>query len=92
MLYSESELRSVTEATRRGQNELEQAVQNEGKKNEQYQKLASEYAVFSEHNDISAQGMNSLMSIPRESEHGQQAEDRQDSGEREDCRVVKDET
>lgn len=84
--------RSSTETMREFQKEMEKAVHDEGEKNEQYKKFASEYAAFSQENDISAHGMNSLMSIPKGNEYEQKTELGQESGQREDYKVVEDET
>lgn len=84
--------RSSTEVMRRMTHEMEQAVNTEGEKNKQYRQCTSEYTSFSEENDNTAYGMNSLINISKdhtsqtiskESENAEFSEDRHDSGQME---------
>lgn len=93
--------RSSTEAMRRVKQEMEKEVYTEGEKNEQHKQTTSEYASFSEENENTDHGMNSLMNIckdhtnetvSKESENAEQSEDCHDSGQIEEHKKSNDDT
>ena len=61
--------RSSTEGMKRVQQEMEQAVDTEGEKNERYKQCASEYTSFSKEMDNTAHEMASITKVTREKEN-----------------------
>ena len=84
--------RSSTEAMKRVQQEMEDAVSTEGEKNDQYKKTAMEYASFSQEIDSTAHGMASMTKISNESESSEQTQMSQDGGQIENRKNEKEDT